>query len=76
MSAGYRFCRKCRYDFISDGPHDRICEDCLIDPPTPRPRVRLNTIPTPVMVDLSPEAYAARWSTMEHIVKGVRFTSH
>jgi hypothetical protein len=38
--------------------------------------VRLDTIPTPVVVDLSPEACAARWATMERIVKGVRFTPH
>lgn len=76
MSAGYRLCRKCGYDFVSDGPHDRICEDCATCPPAPPRRAKLNTIPTPVVVDLSPEACAERWSTMQLIVKGVRFTPH
>lgn len=76
MFAGYRLCRKCGHDFVSNGSHDRLCEDCTACPPTPPRRVKLNAIPTPVVVDLSPEACAARWTMMERVVKGVRFTSH
>lgn len=76
--AGYRLCRRCGYDFVSDGPQDRICEDCTPRKARPAPprRVRLDTIPAPVEVDLSPEACAARWVMMERIVKGAPFTPH
>lgn len=50
MSAGYLLCRECGYDFVSDGPHDRICEDCLIDPPEPRRRYPIVPLGTKVRV--------------------------
>lgn len=70
MSAGYRLCRKCGYDFVSNGPHDRVCEDCLKPRKPPVTRKLPVTAPAPLSVDMSPEAQAARWTLMERIVRG------
>jgi len=65
--SGYRLCRKCHYDFVSDGPHDRRCEDCLKVKTVPR-RVVLPPEPVVPMTEAEYEAIRARVNAVSHIV--------
>ncbi len=66
MSAGYRLCRRCRYDFMSNGPEDQYCDDCAPAKPKPcAPIIMTDTVP---MTDAEYEACKARVAAVKHIV--------